>query len=75
MYDKAGSLRSDVSFSKALILTAKGQWNEAKEIFEKMVEKKGKSPWGSGPETAHRGDYARALEKQGRTEEAKFNSK
>ena len=68
--DKAVSVRR-VSFSKALLLTAKGQWKEANECFEELFEKKELSPWGSGPEMAHRGDYAWALAKQGRTEEAK----
>jgi KaiC/GvpD/RAD55 family RecA-like ATPase len=70
-YDKAGSLKSDVSVSDALLLTAKDKWKEANEIFEKVIEKKGKNLWGSEKEVSERNYYAWALAKQGRNEEAR----
>ena len=78
LFDEVVSLRSkkesvgSVRLSKALLFSAKGQWKEANEIFEKFLEKKDKDPWGSGREMALRNDYAWALAKQGRTEEAKM---
>ena len=78
LFDDVVSLRSkkesagSVRLSKAHLFSAKGQWKEANEIFEKFLEKKGKDPWGSGREMALRNDYAWALAKQGRTEEAKM---
>ena len=63
---------SNVRFSKGLLLTAKGQWKEANEIFQKFLEKKDKDPWGSGKQVALVRDYAWALAKQGRIEEAKM---
>ena len=60
------------SIGKALLLTAKGQWKEANEIFEEYFKKMDKSLWGSEREMALRNDYAWALAKQGRTEEAKM---
>jgi tetratricopeptide (TPR) repeat protein len=60
----------DNLWGKALVLSAKGQWKEANEFFENFFEKKD-SLWGSGKEIANRNDYAWALEKQGRIEEAR----
>ena len=56
--------------SRAMVLAAKGQWKEANEIFEKSLERKDSDPWGSGKKAALIKDYAWALAKQGRTEEA-----
>ena len=57
--------------SKAFLLSAKGRWKEANEIFEEFSENKDRSPWGSGTQVGLRQDYAWVLAKQGRTEEAK----
>lgn len=73
MIEKAavqGRSSSDYSSGKALLLTAKGKWKEANELFERFFEKED-TLWGSGKEKATRLDYAWALEKQGRNEEAK----
>ena len=58
--------------SRAMVLAAKGQWKEANEIFEKSLERKDSDPWGSGKKAALLKDYAWALAKQGRTEEARM---
>ncbi len=76
LFEEIGSLGNKESlgysrFSKALLLTAKGQWKEANVVFEIFHEKMD-GLWGSGRELALRNDYAWALEKQGRTEEAKM---
>jgi tetratricopeptide (TPR) repeat protein/KaiC/GvpD/RAD55 family RecA-like ATPase len=83
LFDEAASLRNskdsveNVSFSKALLFSAKGQWKEANQIFEELFEKKdkslwGTSQWGSGKKAVFIKDYAWALAKQGRNEEAKI---
>ncbi len=78
LFDEVAILRNNktsignVSLSRALLFSAKGQWKEANEIFEKFLEKKDKRVWGSGRDMALRNDYAWVLAKQGRTEEAKM---
>ncbi len=57
-------------FSIALLFSAKGQWGEANEIFEEFLELVNKNKTSSGVSLFMK-DYAWALAKQGRTEEAK----
>jgi len=78
LFDEVVSLRnnkdsaSNSSAGKALLLTAKGQWKEANAIFDVRLGKMNKDPWGSGKKVAFIQDYAWALAKQGRAEEAKM---
>jgi KaiC/GvpD/RAD55 family RecA-like ATPase/tetratricopeptide (TPR) repeat protein len=69
-------LAEDVRFNEAFLLVAKGRWKEGNEIFEKFFDPRLKpSYWGlyGSAIRAHRKiGYAWALERQGRTLEAKM---
>ncbi len=80
LFDKAvGFTRSknaleSVNLSKAFLFSAKGQWKEAAEIFEKFFDQK-KHVYGSGVMATWKKGYALILAKQGRTEEAEMQLK
>ena len=69
-----GNLRNrpDIEIHKAYLLSAKGQFKEANEIFENTLKLPSKGIWGSDVGTLWRMGYAWSLAKQGRTEEAQL---
>jgi tetratricopeptide (TPR) repeat protein/KaiC/GvpD/RAD55 family RecA-like ATPase len=72
IFDAQASLRGmeEAEISKAYLFSAKGQYNEANEIFENRMKRQSKSLWGSDVEAYWKTGYAWSLRKQGRTEEA-----
>jgi len=75
LFDEQPNLRNlgnrpDIEIHKAYLLSAKGQFKEANEIFENNMTLPSKGIWGSDVGTLWRMGYAWSLAKQGRTEEA-----
>jgi KaiC/GvpD/RAD55 family RecA-like ATPase/tetratricopeptide (TPR) repeat protein len=72
--DEEASARvsDDGEISKAVLFSAKGQFKEANEIFEKKMKLQSRSMWGSDFGASWKDGYAWSLAKQGRTEEAKM---
>ena len=82
LFDQVAILRNNaelagnIRHNEAFLLVAKGQWKEANEIFEEFLDPSSKTSfwglYGSVIRAYRKTGYAWALEKQGRTLEAKM---